>query len=125
MPLTLLDLRGNIPCFIHVSHGKLHDVTVLDQLPIEPGAYYVMDRGYVDFERLHRFTRGTAFFVTRPKRNLDFTRRAQSSRRQDDRLAQRPDDCSGGPEVVAQLYPDPLAARGVSATSNTSDGSCS
>jgi len=73
---TLLDLRGNIPCFIHISHGKMHDVTVLDQLPIEAGAFYVMDRGTVDFQRLHRFTRGGAFFVTRGKRNLDFTRRS-------------------------------------------------
>jgi hypothetical protein len=73
---TLLDLRGNIPCFIHVSHGKMHDVNVLDQLPIEPGAFYVMDRGYVDFQRLYRFTTAAAFFVTRGKRNLDCTRRA-------------------------------------------------
>src|SRR5215210_7894546 len=62
---TLLDLRGNIPGFMHVSHGKTHDVTVLDQLPIEPGAFYVMDRGYVDFQRLYRFTIAAAFFVTR------------------------------------------------------------
>jgi hypothetical protein len=74
---TLLDLRGSIPCFIHISHGKMHDVNVLDQLPIEPGAYYVMDRGYVDFGRLQRFTTGGAFFVTRGKRNLDATRRAR------------------------------------------------
>lgn len=73
---TLLDLRGAIPCFIHVSHGKMHDVNVLDQLPIEPGAFYVMDRGYVDFQRLYRFTTAAAFFVTRGKRNLDCTRRA-------------------------------------------------
>jgi hypothetical protein len=71
---TLLDLRGSIPCFIHISTGKLHDVNVLDQLPLEAGAFYVMDRGYVDFARLHRFTLASAFFVTRAKRNLDFTR---------------------------------------------------
>ena len=74
---TLLDLRGNIPCLIHVSHGKMHDVNVLDQLPIEPGAIYVMDRGYVDFERLYRFMLAAAFFVTRCKKNLDATRRAR------------------------------------------------
>lgn len=74
---TLLDLRGSIPCFIHISHGKTHDVKVLDELPIEPGAYYVMDRGYVDFGRLHRFTTGGAFYVTRSKRNLDAKRRAR------------------------------------------------
>src|SRR6476620_6475477 len=58
---TLVDLRGNIPCFIRITHGKTHDVTVLDHLPIEPGSFYVMDRGYVDFGRLHRFTAGLAF----------------------------------------------------------------
>jgi len=74
---TLLDLRGNIPCFVHISHGKMHDVKVLDILPIEPGAIYVMDRGYVDFRRLNRLTQGGAFFVTRAKRNMDYTRRAR------------------------------------------------
>jgi IS4 transposase len=74
---TLLDLRGSIPCFVRISHGKMHDVNVLDQLPIEPGAFYVMDRGYLDFKRLYRFTIAAAFFVTRGKRNLDCTRRAR------------------------------------------------
>ena len=69
---TLIDLRGNIPCFIRVTHGKVHDVKALDHLPIEPGAYYVMDRGYVDFARLHRFERAKAFFVIRAKKNMDF-----------------------------------------------------
>ncbi len=69
---TLIDLRGNIPCFIRVTHGKVHDVKALDHLPIEPGAYYVMDRGYVDFARLHRFERTKAFFVIRAKKNMDF-----------------------------------------------------
>lgn len=78
---TLLDLRGSIPCFIHISTGNMHDVNVLDQLPLEAGSFYVMDRGYVDFARLHRFTRTSAFFVTRAKRNLDFTR--QSARKID------------------------------------------
>jgi Transposase DDE domain/Domain of unknown function (DUF4372) len=71
---TLLDLRGNIPCFIHISQGKTHDVTVLDQLPIEAGAVYIMDRGYVDFRRLYRFETAHAFFVTRAKSNFDYTR---------------------------------------------------
>ena len=71
---TLLDLRGAIPTFIHISDGKLHDVNVLDILPIEAGAYYVMDRGYVDFERLHAIHQAGAFFVTRAKRNLDARR---------------------------------------------------
>jgi IS4 transposase len=73
---TLIDLRGNIPCFIRVTHGKVHDTKALDHLPIEPGAYYVMDRGYVDFTRLRRFERAKAFFVIRAKKNMDFAVRA-------------------------------------------------
>lgn len=71
---TLLDLKGNIPTFIHISDGKMHEVNVLDFLPIEPGSIYVMDRGYVDFSRLHAITRGLAFFVTRAKTNMRFDR---------------------------------------------------
>jgi IS4 transposase len=67
---TLLDLRGSIPAFIHISDGKLHDVNVLDWLPAEPGAIYVMDRGYVDFERLFALQKIGAFFVTRAKSNF-------------------------------------------------------
>jgi len=72
---TLIDLRGNIPSFIHISDGKLHDVNVLDELLPEPGAFYVMDRGYLDFERLHRLHLAGAFFVTRAKSNLKAQRR--------------------------------------------------
>ncbi len=72
---TLLDLRGPIPTFIEVSDGKLHDVNILDILVPEPASFYVMDRGYVDFERLHVFHRGGAFFVTRTKRGVLFRRR--------------------------------------------------
>jgi hypothetical protein len=72
---TQIDLRGNIPTFIHISDGKLHDVNVLDQLLPEAGAFYVMDRGYLDFERLHRWHRAGAFFVTRGKSNLKAKRR--------------------------------------------------
>jgi hypothetical protein len=68
---TLLDLRGNIPSFIHVSDGKLHDVHALDLLLPEAGAIYVMDRGYVDFARLHVLHLAGAFFVTRAKSNMD------------------------------------------------------
>jgi Domain of unknown function (DUF4372)/Transposase DDE domain len=104
---TLLDLRGNIPCFIHISHGKMHDVNVLDHLPIEAGAFYVMDRGYVDFQRLHRFTTGAAFFVTRGKRNLDFTRR--SRRRVDKTTGLRSDQTIVLAGLKsAELYPAPL-----------------
>ncbi len=67
---TLLDLRGNIPTFIHISDGKLHEVNTLDIIPIEPGAFYIMDRGYLDFARLHTLSQSAAFFVTRGKSDL-------------------------------------------------------
>ena len=72
---TLLDLHGNIPTFIRISDGKLHDVNVLDDIPIEAGAFYVVDRGYLDFERLYRFTLSAAFFVIRTKENVILQRR--------------------------------------------------
>ncbi|MDZ4063794.1 MAG: IS4 family transposase [Coriobacteriia bacterium] len=72
---TLIDLRGNIPVFIRITDGKAHDVNILDQLPPEPGAFYVMDRGYVDFQRLYRLTLAAAFFVTRSKSNIVLIRR--------------------------------------------------
>jgi Domain of unknown function (DUF4372)/Transposase DDE domain len=71
---TLLDLRGNIPTFIHISDGKLHDVNVLDVLVLEPGAIYVMDRGYLDFARLYQMHQAHAFFVTRAKSNTQLRR---------------------------------------------------
>jgi hypothetical protein len=67
---TLLDLRGNIPSFMFISDGKMHDVNILDHLVPEPGAFYVMDRGYIDFERLGRLAAAGSFFVTRAKSNL-------------------------------------------------------
>ena len=72
---TLLDLRGPIPSFVFVSDGKLHDVNILDQLEPEPGAFYVVDRGYIDFERLARFHHAGSFFVTRAKSNFKAERR--------------------------------------------------
>jgi hypothetical protein len=72
---TLLDLRGNIPTFIHISDGKMHEVNILDQLLPEPGAFYIMDRGFLDFERLYRFHQNGSFFVTRGKSNLKVQRR--------------------------------------------------
>ena len=72
---TLLDLRGNIPTFIHISDGKLHDVNVLDILLPEPGAFYIMDRGYVDFGRLFTLQTAGAFFVIRAKSNTQYKRR--------------------------------------------------
>jgi hypothetical protein len=104
---TLLDLRGSIPCFIHISHGKMHDVNVLDLLPIEPGAFYVMDRGYVDFERLYRFAQGSAFFVTRGKRNLDCTRRERRAVDKTTGLRSDQTIVLAGPQS-SRLYPDPL-----------------
>jgi hypothetical protein len=71
---TLLDLRGNIPAFIHISDGKMADVKILDILPIESSAFYVMDRGYVDFSRLYTIHQAGAFFVTRAKKNMDIRR---------------------------------------------------
>jgi len=71
---TLLDLRGSIPSLIIITHGKIHDVTILDQLPFEPGAFYIFDRGYLDFARLHKIHRASAFFVTRAKSNFQFKR---------------------------------------------------
>jgi Domain of unknown function (DUF4372)/Transposase DDE domain len=72
---TLLDLRGNIPTFIHISDGKLHEVNILDELMPEPGAFYVMDRGFVDYARLYRFHRAGSFFVTRARSNMQYRRR--------------------------------------------------
>jgi hypothetical protein len=72
---TLLDLRGNIPSFLHISDGKLHDVNVLDLLLPEPGAFYIMDRGYIDFDRLFQLHEAKSFFVTRAKSNLKAQRR--------------------------------------------------
>lgn len=104
---TLLDLRGNVPCFVHISQGKLHDVKALDHLPIEPGAFYILDRGYVDFQRLYRFETGKAFFVTRAKRNLDFRRHA---RRAVDKTTGLRSDLTIVLAGVSpsQLYPIPL-----------------
>jgi hypothetical protein len=104
---TLIDLRGNIPCFVHVSGGKMADVSSLDLLPIEAGSFYVMDKGYTDFKRLHRFTQDLAFFIIRAKRDLHFARRAY--RKVDKSTGLRSDQtivlC--GPKTSG-LYPDAL-----------------
>jgi hypothetical protein len=71
---TLMDLKGSIPCFIRITGGSVHDVNFLDELHIEAGAFYVMDRGYIDFARLYTFTESMAFFVTRAKTNIDYAR---------------------------------------------------
>ena len=69
---TLFDIRGGIPCFMHISDGKVHDVNVLDDIPMEPGAFYLIDRGYTDFERLHLFATNMSFFIIPAKSNLQY-----------------------------------------------------
>jgi hypothetical protein len=104
---TLLDLHGNIPAFVHISDGKLHDIHALDRIPIEPGAYYAMDRAYVDFERLYRFTLSSAFFVTRTKKNVLLQRRYSHP-------VDKSTGVSSDQTVIltslasASVYPDPL-----------------
>jgi len=104
---TLLDLRGNIPAFVHITDGKVHDVNVLDQIVPEAGAFYVMDRGYIDFERLFVLTLSSAFFVVRTKSNVLLQRRY--SHAVDKSTGVRSDQT-----VVllsyesASVYPDPL-----------------
>jgi len=73
---TLMDLKGNIPCVIWVSDAKTHDVAFLDMIAYEPGSYYIMDRAYIDFERLYKINTSKAYFVTRAKTNMDYSRRA-------------------------------------------------
>ena len=69
---TLMDLRGNIPSFVAITDGKVHDVNILDVLIIEPDSFYIMDRGYIDFDRLYHIHRSQGFFVIRGKSNLSF-----------------------------------------------------
>jgi len=108
---TLLDLRGNIPTFIRVSSGKMHEVNVLDELFIEPGAFYVMDKGYLDFGRLFRLHRQAAYFVIRAKRNQAYVRR--ESRMVDKATGLRCDQTIllTGP-LVSQKYGEPLRRVG-------------
>jgi len=76
---TMIDLRGNIPVFIEITDGKVHDVNILDQIDFEPGAFYIIDKGYYDFERLYKINQAKAFFVIRAKKNLKFKRMYSSS----------------------------------------------
>jgi hypothetical protein len=104
---TLMDLRGAIPCFICITKGATHDVTILDQLLFEPTAFYIMDRGYIDFGRLYRLSQSRAFFVIRSKKNLDYLRR--SYRPVDPSTGLRSDQIIvlRGPKT-SQIYPDPV-----------------
>ena len=104
---TQMDLRGSIPCVIRITHGKIHDVTFLDQLVLEPAAFYIMDRGYIDFARLHRFTQHAAFFVTRAKSNLDYIRRSSHSVDPGTGLRSDQTILLRGPKT-SQFYPDCL-----------------
>jgi len=108
---TLLDLRGNIPVFVRVTHGKVHDVKTLDVLIPEPGAFYIMDKAYTDFRRLYALTQGMAFFVIRAKENLDYRR--QSYRQVDKTTGLRSDQTIilQGPKS-STLYP--IALRRIS-----------
>ncbi len=108
---TLMDLRGSIPCFIRVTSGRVGDVKVIDYLHIEPGAFYIMDRGYPDFERLYRFSKSLAFFVTRAKKALAYTR--QAYRLVDKTTGLRSDQTIRltGPKTSGR-YPDPLRRIG-------------
>src|SRR3989338_3114568 len=108
---TLLDLRGSIPCFIRLTEGKVNDVLSLDDLVLEPSAFYVFDRGYTDFARLHVFTQQSAFFVTRAKSNLDFAR--QTSRLVETASGLRSDQTIRltGPRT-SLAYPDALRRVG-------------
>src|SRR4030043_2171857 len=104
---TEMGLRGSFPCVIRITHGKVHDVTFLDQLVLEPAAFYVMDRGYIDFARLYRFTQNMAFFVTRAKSNLDYIRRSSHSIDSGAGLRSDQTILLKGPKT-SLLYPDPL-----------------
>lgn len=104
---TLIDLRGNIPCFIYITEGKVHDVKALDKLILEPGAFYIMDKAYIDFSRLYMFTQNLSFFVVRAKKNLDFSRKY--SRKVDKSTGLRCDQTIRLKGVKSsQLYPVPL-----------------
>lgn len=103
---TLLDLRGNIPTFIRITQGRVHEVNILDEIVPEAGAFYVMDRGYVDFGRLYKLTLGAAFFVTRTKDNSALRRRY--SRPVDRETGLRSDQTVMLTLRSAKAYPDPL-----------------
>lgn len=104
---TLLDLRGNIPCFIRVTSGKVHDLRMLDELPLEPGSFYIMDRGYTDFRRLATFPHNSAFFIVRAKTKLAYTRRSSRPIEKSTGLRSDQTIILVGPKTSV-LYPDPL-----------------
>jgi len=104
---TLLDLRGSIPTFIEITEGRVQDVNILDRLPIEPGAYYVMDRGYLDFRRLYRLKQAGGHFIIRAKRRLHFIRHL--SRPLDKELGVRSDQIGRvASKATSRHYPEKL-----------------
>jgi len=104
---TLLDVRGSVPTNVYVTGGQVHDVNLLDELLLEAGAFYLLDRGYVDFARLYVFTQACAFFITRAKKNMQFYRR--SSHQVERSTGLRSDQTILLTGVrTAQRYPDPL-----------------
>ena len=104
---TLLDLRGSIPTNVYVTGGQIHDVNLLDEMDFEPGAFYLLDRGYIDFARLYMLTQAAAFFVTRAKHNIQYYRRC--SHAVDPSTGVRSDQTIvlNGPKT-SRLYPTPL-----------------
>ena len=104
---TLLDLHGNIPTFIEITEGRVHDVNILDEIFPEAGAFYVMDRGYIDFERLYVFTLSAAFFVVRTKENVLLQRRYSNA--VDKTIGVRSDQTVILTAIESvKAYPDPL-----------------
>ena len=104
---TMLDLHGNIPTFIRITSGKVHDVNILDEIMPEPGAFYVMDRGYIDFQRLFVFTLSSAFFVVRTKSNVLLQRRYSHALDKDTGVRSDQTVILASFES-ASAYPDPL-----------------
>lgn len=104
---TLLDVRGSIPINVYVTGGQVHDVNLLDQLLLEPGAFYLLDRGYLDFARLYRLTQAGAFFVTRTKANTQFYRRRSHPVHKPSGMRSDQTIVLTGPRS-SRLYPVPL-----------------
>ncbi len=104
---TLIDLRGAIPCFISINDGTTYDTTIMDELVLEPGAFYIMDRGYIDYRRLYRFHQSLAFFVVRAKKNLDYCVRSRHPVEKSTGLRANQTIMLKGIKT-AQYYPAPL-----------------
>ena len=104
---TLIDLKGSIPCSVWVSDGKTSDRVMLDELIAEPGSFYILDRGYVDFARLYTVAKSSAFFIVRALKNLDYGRRESRTVEKTSGLRSDQTIILRGPKS-SKLYPDPL-----------------